>query len=467
MYLYLHREPRKSYTQQIYEQIKDMILRNDLKLGDKLPSTRDLAQQLRIARNTVVTAYDMLMSEGFIDSIPKSGNYVSHGVNIVKLPKPIQEYSITAFSASRIGKNIIHFHSGIPALEDFPRNKWAKLSSNVLKEEPASAFGYGYPQGLPEFRKALSAYLKKTRGVKCEPEQLLITNGNEQNIIIATRALLDEESVIWTEEIPNINLLKVFLYYTNNISFLPMDNQGIRTDILPVDNIPDLIYITPSHQYPMGYTLPLQRRRELIQYAQKTDSMIVEDACDSEFCHSGPLETSLHELDSEHVIYTGTFAKLLFPSLRLGYMVLPENIYKQCIDCKRDIDHHSNVLNQLTLMRFIESGDLERHALHMQKLYRQRRDNIIKGLREHFGDKVTYWGENAGTHIIAKFQGVNFTPELIDRIQAAGVSVIPIERHTIIKGLHTDEIILGYSHLNKEDMAEGLSRLARALSDVL
>ena len=467
LFLHLQRESKKSYAKQIYGQIKEMILNGDLKPGDKLPSTRELAQQLNIARNTVITAYEMLNSEDYVDSIPKLGIYIGHGKKVFRLPEIVHDHSITAFTASRIGNDIIHFHSGIPALEYFPRNKWAKTAAAVFREAPISAFGYGFPQGQPEFRNTLAAHLKKTRGIACTPEQIIITSGTEQSILIAAQALLDEDSTLWIEDIQTDSTVKMFNCYTKNMIPLPMDQNGIITNSLPMEKIPDIIFTTPSHQYPMGCTLSLSRRKELIQYVQKTDSVIIEDDCDSEFHYNTYLEPSLYELDSEHVIYVGTFAKLLFPSLRLGYMVLPEHVCEQCMGWKRRADHHSNVLNQLTLMRFIESGDLEHHALRMQKIYLRKRDSLLDGLKEHFGDKVTYAGEGAGTHIVAKFKGVDFTPELIAKIQAAGVSVIPIERHAIVKGSHTDEIILGYGHLNEEDMSEGLSRLEKALADVM
>ncbi|MHB1316086.1 MAG: MocR-like pyridoxine biosynthesis transcription factor PdxR [Christensenellales bacterium] len=466
LFLSLQRESKKSFAKQIYGQIKDMILNCNLAPGDKLPSTRELAQQLNIARNTVITAYEMLISEGYVDSVPGVGIYIAQGKKTVKPPEIVHDFRITAFSSSRIGEDIIHFHSGIPSLEYFPRNKWAKTASAVLKEAPISAFGYGFPQGQAEFRNTLAVYLKKTRDITCTPEQIMVTSGTEQSISIVAQTLLDEESVIWIEDPQTDNTIKMFSYYTMNMIPLPMDNHGIKTDMLPVDITPDLIFTTPSHQYPTGCTLSMERRRELIQYAQQTDSVILEDDCDSEFWYNNFPEPSLHELDSDHVIYVGTFAKLLFPSLRLGYMVLPEDIYEQCMDYKRRADHHSNVLNQLTLMRFIESGELEHHALRMRKIYLRRRDALIEKLHTCFGDRVSYTGANAGTHIVARFEGVNFTPELIGKIQDAGVSVIPVERHALIKGTYADSIILGYGHLNEEDMSEGIARLKKALADV-
>ena len=201
----------------------------------------------------------------------------------------------------------------------------------------------------------------------------------------------------------------------------------------------------------------------MIRYAKKSGCYIVEDDYDSEFRYRGLPVSSLQELDNERVIYVGTFSKILFPSLRLGYVVLPFPLVEQFREWKRLGDHHSNSLNQLTLMRFIESGELERHIARMKKIYLKRRDTLIVGLNEHFSDKVKVMGETAGMHVVAEFLGVFFTAELVEKIEKAGVNVIPVEEHAMIKGNHHNQIILGYAHLDQAEIEEGLFRLKKVL----
>lgn len=201
----------------------------------------------------------------------------------------------------------------------------------------------------------------------------------------------------------------------------------------------------------------------MIRFAQKLGCYIIEDDYDSEFCYRGIPFSSLRELDNERVIYIGTFSKTLFPSLRLGYIVLPFPLMEQCREWKRLGDHHSNSINQLTLMRFIESGELERHIARMKKVYHKRRDILIEGLQKYFPGQFKVMGEMAGMHVVAEFLGMVFTQGVVQELDKAGVNVIPVEEHAMIKGNHQNQIILGYAHLDRADIEEGLARLKRVL----
>jgi GntR family transcriptional regulator / MocR family aminotransferase len=467
--LFLNIEKGKGHTliKQIYEQLRNKILNGEFKAGEKLVSTRKMAQLLNVSRNTIMTAYDMLISEGYVTSVPGSGMFIAQGIEFIRSPEKLIDYSVTAFSSQKLAGDSINCHSGTPALDLFPRHKWNKIASQVFKEAPISAFGYDFPQGRPELRNVLSAYLKKSRGINCHPDQIMITTGAKQGLTLIAKCLLQQESEAWIEDPTNANVRKIFSYHTNHITPIPVDQEGIRPELFPQDRCPALIFVTPSHQFPMGGILSIQRRLELVRYARKTGCYIIEDDYDSEFRYKGLPTNSLQELDNERVIYIGTFSKILFPSLRLGYIVLPYALIERCKEWKRLGDHHTNSLNQLTLMRFIKDGELERHISRMKRIYGQRRNNLIALIDIYFPGKVRIIGEMAGMHVVAEFSGVIFTNELMQKIRDAGVNIIGVEEHALAKGYHTSQVILGYAHLSLAEIEEGLSRLKEALAPVM
>ena len=463
LYVELERAQKRSYAKQIYCQIRAKILSGELKAGEPLPSTRELSKELSVSRNTVLTAYDMLVSEGFADSNPRSGIYVKLNSPEIQLAEKLNDYHSASLADVHIAQSTINFDSGIPALDLFPRHKWSRLTARVFQEAPTSVLGYDNSQGRPELRKVLCGYLKKTRGVNCHPDQIVITTGAKQGLSLVAKCLLNPASEVWLEDPTNSNVKKIFSYYTTKITPLAVDEEGIQPSQFPASKKPTLLFVTPSHQFPMGGILSIQRRIELVKFAKQTACYVVEDDYDSEFRYDGFPVHSLFELDSEHVIYVGTFSKTLFPSLRLGYLVLPWPLVAQVCELKRLADHHSNSISQLALMRFIESGELERHILRMRKIYYKRRGELLSLLNNYFSGTVKIHGMNAGMHIVAEFAGTAFTEELTEHLKNAGVYIVPVEDHSVIKGKHTNQIILGYAQLDQREMAKGLAILKREL----
>lgn len=202
---------------------------------------------------------------------------------------------------------------------------------------------------------------------------------------------------------------------------------------------------------------------DLVKYARESGCYLVEDDYDSEFRYDGAPVNSLYELDPDRVIYIGTFSKILFPSLRLGYIVLPPQLIMQFREWKRLGDHHTNSISQLALMRFIESGDLERHIRHMKKVYRNRRNLLLELLDQYFPNQYRVLGDSAGMHMILDLRGIEFSPDLVQRITDSGVYVVPVEEHSVMKGLHLNQIIMGYAHLTRQDMELGLQRIKSAI----
>lgn len=465
LYLNLTRMAGGSLIKQIYLQIRQMIMSGELPECEKLPSTRELAQNLNVSRTTVITAYEMLTAEGLVSSVPGSGIFVSPGAKFTIKPNAIQDYCLTAFSPTKLVDDTINFHSGTPALDLFPRNKWLKLTSQALKDAPVSALGYDFPGGRPEFRATLAAYLKRARGIHCHPDQIIVTSGAKQGLTLIAKCLLGPQKEVLLEDPTNANVRKIFSYHTQRLTPIPVDAKGIRPELFPKDRSPALIFVSPSHQFPLGGILPVQRRLALIHYAEKHNCYITEDDYDSEFRYKGLPTNSLQELAGDKVIYVGTFSKTVFPSVRLGYVVLPQQLVGKCTELKRLLDHHSNSLSQLAMMRFIDSGDLERHISRMTKIYAKRRNQLIAALSAVFQDEVSVLGADAGLHVVAEFAGVSFSPELMLRLEQAGVGVIPVEEHALIKGRHASRIILGYGHLTPEAMETGLQRIKQVLAE--
>lgn len=462
-FIELNKESKRSYAAQIYRQVREKILNGELKSGERLPATRALSSELSVSRNTILSAYDMLMSEGYVQGVSGSGVYVNHGAQAFNQPERMVDNKAESLESDELSPDMINFDSGIPALDLFPRGKWNRFITQAFNDAPLSALGYDYPQGRTELRRVLAAYLKKARGVTCHPEQIIITAGTKQGLSLIAKCLLNQDSEVWLEDPTNQNVKQIFSYHTNHITPIAVDAQGIQTDLLSAKKEPSFIFVTPSHQFPMGGILSIQRRLELAQFARHTGCYIVEDDYDSEFRYNGEPINSLYELNSQQVIYVGTFSKTLFPSLRLGYLVLPYPLIEQCRQWKRLDDHHSNSINQLALMRFIESGELERHIMRTKKIYGKRRNFMLSLLDKFFPGQVKVYGAPAGMHIVAEFDGIVFSHDLIQSIKKAGVNVIPVENHALIKGAHTSQIILGYAHLNQTEMEQGIMRIKSVL----
>lgn len=459
----IKRNEETTLSRQIYEQLRSRILSGVLKPGEKLASSRDQALNLHVSRNVVLEAYDLLLAEGYVVSSPGSGTYVAEGA-VFDQPEPKSHLKNPAkvTNPNELSpKKIIDFRSGIPALDLLPRKKFGQLYHQIIMDIPETYFSYDAPEGTMALREAICHYLIKNRGVQCSPEQMVITSGAVQGMSLISRLLLTADQPYILEYPLHQKIKELFEISGAELHFVPVDENGLRTQDLPKKINPALIVVTPSHQYPLGGLLPIQRRIELIQYARSKGSFILEDDYDSEFRYEGPPVSSLQGLDPEHVIYLGTFSKILFPALRLGYLILPPALLKRCKELKLYDDNHSHTFEQLALARFIGSGDLERHISKIRKTYRKRRDTLISRLKAGFPD-VSISGHSTGLHLIAEFPGVRFDEALTAKLHHAGVQVYPVAIHTN-EHEHRSKLIMGYSHLDPEAIKEGVGKLASAL----
>lgn len=460
MWLEPDRSSEQPLIRQIYEQIRLKILRGELCSGEKLLSTRELASILHVSRNVVMEAYELLTAEGFVNGVSGSGTYVAPGAAL----EPMKPAAFFLNKDERKNSiiDLIDFRSGVPALDLFPRKKWSHLYQQVCLDSSPSLLGYDEPAGCFELRETLCRYLKRTRGIDSNPHQIIVTSGAMQALFLTTQALLNASDEIIVEDPMHREIQEIFKIKGSRFHPIPVDEHGIQTQLLPERQKISLINVTPSHQYPKGGNLPIQRRIDLIQYARKQRALIIEDDYDSEFRYEGPPVSSLQSLDPDRVIYIGSFSKTLFPALRLGYLVLPEGLIQKYRKLKRSTDNHTHSLNQMVLARFIEEGDFDRHIARMKKLYRQRRDTLIEALKGHFSDSVTISGTSTGLHLTAEFNR-EFQREWIQHMKAVHrVAIYPMEEHAIIKGNHTRQLIFGYSHLHPEKILQGIEELHKA-----
>jgi len=464
MWLTIDKNIGISIIRQVYEQIKSMILEEKLLAGDKLPSTRWLSENLKVSRNVILESYSQLMAEGYVESKSGSCTIVSKGIRFKRDKIKVEEDS-KSIEYKKGENNIIDFRSGIPALEMFPKKEWGRLCNNICKDVPYSAFRYCDAEGIIELRQALSKYLFRVRGISCRPEQIMIISGSTQGLSLISKLLYSEGCEIIVEDPIHYGLLNVISSCGYSINSVPVDSKGIITDMIKSDNNVGFAYVTPSHQFPLGSVLPIQRRIELIRFAEKKDCYIVEDDYDSEFRYEGQPINSLYELKPNRVIYIGSFSKILAPALRLGYMLLPEELIPKYLKLKMYTDVHTESISQLVLAQFINDGKLERHIWKMKKEYYKKRQALIGSLSYNFQDGYVVKGEAAGLHLVVQFKNISFTEQVLKKISKQKVKVYPVENYAIHKGRHGNEVILGYGHLSIDEIKDGIKRVKKGITD--
>ncbi|MBU2510786.1 PLP-dependent aminotransferase family protein [bacterium] len=463
----LDRSRNISLIRQLFEQLQTKILDGVLSEGYRLPSTRLMAEELGVSRNVVLEAYDQLLAEGYVESRSGSGTFVAEGAIYLNKEAPVLE-PIGHVGFKPLNPKGVDFRSGLPDLRLFPINLWLRLTREVYQEVTPAQLAYGSPEGRMELREAIANYVRIHRGVKCHPEQILITGGTTQAIGLISRLLLHEDNKCAVLEDPiTFDIQQIIEGFGGIIHPVPIDDQGLVTARLPENLKPRFIYVTPSHQFPLGVTMPIQRRIQLLEYARKTDSYILEDDYDSEFRYDAMPVNSIQGIDPGRVVYVGTFSKTLCPSLRIGYIIFPTELIEKGRMLKWFTDLHNATMDQLVLARFLKQGHFNRYVMRMKKVQKQKRVFIENKLKEVFKDNVVLLGSATGLHLAVTFPGVRFTPDLLKTIEKSGVKIYPVEEHTINKGVYQDTIILGYGLLDNAQIEQGLHGLAKVITTVM
>lgn len=460
-------------SRQLYEKIKFFILSGELREREKLPSSRALGKDLNLARSTVLEAYDQLIAEGYLETRQGSGTTVARGIVAMSRAPAVAAPARTGPDEKLTGKGqnseIISFRSGIPDLEAFPKKEWAKIYAHVSESLPSSCFRYCESEGVWDLREAIAAYLFRMRGIRVSPSRVMITSGSTQGLSLVARLLRKKGDVVFVEDPAHTGMAAVVTRAGLRMQGIGVDEQGMDVSALQkfiAAPRPDVAfaYTTPSHQYPLGAILPIQRRQSLVRFAREMSCLVVEDDYDSEFRYEGPPTSALYELDPEMVIYLGSFSKILAPALRLGFALIPESMAGDWRREKRYMDVHTDALSQHALAEFISKGGLERHIWKMKKIYARKRSHLLQCLAKNFGGAATVRGQATGLHLVASFSDIVFTDAVTEALYGKGVKVYPVERYSLsADGSHAHEIILGYSHLTHEEISRGLEIIKKTL----
>jgi GntR family transcriptional regulator/MocR family aminotransferase len=468
---------------QLYEKIRQAILDGYLSTGQKLPSSRMLSESLAISRTTVSLGYEQLTAEGYLETRAGAGTFVSQQIpdnlfnsskrNIVKteakLSIQLSSYGQRVATLQKFHKKTkegtIRFHYGQPAFFGHSWQLWKRILNKHCQPIESILNYQDDWQGYRPLRSAIADYLQRSRAVKCSADQIIIVSGSQQALDLSAHLLVSPGDRVAIENPAYQGASQIMQTYKAKLLPVPIDNEGLKTKYLQNKKFNDckLVYVTPSHQFPTGAIMSLPRRLELIAWAQQNKTLIIEDDYDSEFRYAGKPMPALQGLDEgSSVIYIGTFSKVLFPSLRIAYMVLPKPLVSIFANAKWLCDRQCPMLEQFALENFISEGHLERHIRRMRIYYNDLRTELINQLQKHFGGRATILGESSGMHIMMQLKTTLANDELIKRALSQGVSITDARTYYLDDG-GAGEFVLGYTDLNIKAIREGISRLALAV----
>ncbi len=472
---------------QLYSALRQAILNGQLTAGRRLPPTRVLAQELSISRTTVLSAFEQLLAEGYLEARTGSGTYVARELPETLLQAPAQPLrrkrpGLSRRSPSRRGLLLAStpvtlpreslapatraFNVGQPALEEIPFAIWERLARRYYRQPPQELLWYGDPAGYRPLREAIAAYLNTSRALQCSPDQVLITSGAQQGIDLAARVLLDPGDAVWVEDPGYLGARGTLTAQGARLVPVPVDAEGLniaagRERCLYAR----MAYITPSHQYPLGVVMSLKRRLELLEWARRSDAWLLEDDYDSEYRYHGRPLAALQGLDQHgQVIYVGTFSKVLFPALRLGYLVVPPDLVGAFVSARALSDRHAALLEQAVLADFIAEGHFTRHIRRMRALYAQRQQALIEALKQELAGLIEVVPHEAGMHLVAWLPPQSNDREISRRAARLGVEALALSSFALAHRQRPG-LLLGYACTNEDQIRAGVRLLARAISE--
>ncbi len=472
---------------QVYLRIRELILGGTLSRGARLPSTRSLAKDLGLSRNTVLAAIEQLAAEGYVTSRVGDGTYVAAAVpedrEAPRWPATAAAAAAARPSAaiarlSRRGERILAtpigrdssvlrpFAVGQPALGEFPWSTWHKLWMRQSRDLDRRHLCYGDPAGYRPLREAIASYLTTGRGVSCEADRIIIVSSSQQAIDLATRVLIDPGDAVWLEEPGYLGARGALVAAGAEIVPVPVDEEGLNVALGCTARIDArLASVTPSHQFPLGVTMSLNRRLELLDWAAERGSWILEDDYDSEFRYRGAPLAALQGLDrADRVIYIGTFTKVVFPSLRLGYLVAPRELVDALVSARAFVDRHSPTLPQVVLTDFIEGGHFTAHIRRMRALYGARRQHLLDALENRLGDRLKLHSQPAGMHVVAELPADVDDVAIAHSAAERGIEVSALSKYFLDKTRRSG-LLLGYSAVAEEAIDEAVESLAEILEE--
>ena len=469
---------------QVYRQLRAAILSGELPPGSRLPATRALARASGIARVTVVEAYRQLEAEGFTESRVGAGTFVAAGVVAagvvadgrvaasgdapVAFRPALTEWGRRAVEAGHSapspdsGRPEIDFGLGRAFAELFPYDIWRRLLARYLSTDDAMLSRYGSPAGFFPLRQAVAGYLGRARGVRCAAEQVVIVSGAQQALDILSRLLLNPGEEVVVETPGYRDAFTLFRLHGAQLVGLPVDEEGLPVDRIPAGCRARLAFVTPTHQFPKGGTMPLARRMALLAWARARGALVIEDDYDGDLRYDGHSLAALQGVDADgRVVYLGTFSKVLFPALRLGYLVLPPPLVTPFVRAKDLVDRGAPTLTQAAVADFIAEGHFERHLRHLRRLYGQRRATLGAALTARLGERMHFSPLAAGLHVMLFPEAGVDEARLVREAAARGVRVHPGAPYHLERPA-PPSLLLGFSGLSEAEIVEGVRRLAEA-----
>jgi GntR family transcriptional regulator / MocR family aminotransferase len=453
---------------EIHRQLRQAILDGRLRAGEALPASRELARRLGVSRTTVTRAYERLAGEGFISPRVGAGTFVNalpahsatslkHGARTGVL-NPRQVWKEIPFSDDFAQSVTYDFRCGQPDAALFPRDAWNRLMRSALQSNVSTGAAYGHPSGFRPLREAIARHIGISRGVACSADDIVITSGTQQAIDLVARVLVSSGARVAVED-PGYRPVRFLLQSLGaRVAGVRVDREGIIVDTIPRGT--RLLYVTPSHQYPLGVSMSLSRRLELVAWAERSGAAIIEDDYDSEFRFGGRPIEPLHALDtSGQVVYVGSFSKTLLPALRLGFMVTPPSLRSAVHRAKYVTDWHSPILAQAALARFMDEGGFARHLRKVSAVYRERHEIISSALASDLGDHLEPIASSVGLHIaaLARRASVARIHAVVQRAAQRGAALHPLSRFSMGKPLAG--LFIAYGGIPTRLLSEGLSLL--------
>jgi GntR family transcriptional regulator/MocR family aminotransferase len=467
---------------QVYDGLRTAILAGRLTPGTRLPASRGLARELNVARNTVLNAYEQLLAEGYLEGRLGSGTYVPHALpdDLLRAgPPPVRDRppAGTRRSLSRRGTALARarvsvaqtapklrpFRPGVPSFDDFPFELWGRLVARRWRRPPPELLSYGDPAGYRPLREAIATHVQVARAVRCTADQVVIVTGSQQGLDLTARVLLDPGESAWIEDPLYPGTRGAFQGADVRFVPVPVDRDGLDV-AAGAARCPDarLAYVTPSHQYPLGVVMSLPRRLALLDWARRAGAWVLEDDYDSEFRYSGRPLAALQGLDRDgRVIYLGTFSKVLFPSLRLGYLIVPPDLVDAFTAARAAADRFACTLTQAVVADFIAEGHFARHVRRMRTLYAARQEALVRAARRELGGFVEVEPSEAGLHLLGWLADGLDDQEVSAAAGAAGIEAPPLSRYRLEPG--RGGLMLGYAAYDVRPIREGVRRLAEVL----
>jgi GntR family transcriptional regulator/MocR family aminotransferase len=485
----LDRSADEPLHEQLYRQIRDELVSATFNNNSsRLPSSRHLATDLGVSRFTVNVAFSRLHSEGYLQSKVGSGTFVAEPLPETFLSArtekaephverpPRLSHRVKNIPDHRAGKQFdfgiagppgVTFVPAVAALDEFPIEIWERLRAEVLAKKGAHLLQYASSRGEPDLRKALATYLCDHRGARCHPDQIIITAGTQQAMMISAMALVNRGEVAWIEDPGFYQARRTFGFAGAIVVPRPVDREGITIARPSKKRSPKIIYVTPSHQFPLGMTMSLSRRTALIDFARASDAYVFEDDHNSEFRYTGPPLPCLQGLDNAgRVIYAGTMSKILYPSLRLGYILAPEQLVEPMIKIRAVMDQHSPAIDQATLARFLTEGFFISHIKRMRKLYSDRREFFIEQFNKLLGKYFILEIPEAGLHFVAWVRQKEHLPLITCVCTDIGIRPSPLSS-CFMKVEPKPALTFGFAAWSRAQIREGLSKFVAALNSKL